>query len=279
MVGKHWHHLEHHLARPRPDADSSVLASTSSRHQTLCLHPVHFLLPRFSICFRSPSLSSRALHFVGITASVSCHGLQFASRGRPDVAPSRIRFTFILPDLVSSGNHRHLNSNCPVLRRTLLHAIAVVALQSFFVFDPVLRRRPRGLRHNKETSPALVRLCLRRDVKAIQQYLPQMQRVKINALKILSDHTHSFAPSLHPGFTRPIRNLLDSPLLHSFTRDQRPLRAKKTQLHQETLRVGRRSLAIHQLFHHLRLWKLEDLLHRASLETLRTSIICFTRRC
>ena len=41
-----------------------VLASACSRHQTLCLHPVHFLLPRFSICFRSPSLSSRALHFV-----------------------------------------------------------------------------------------------------------------------------------------------------------------------------------------------------------------------
>ena len=113
-----------------------VLASASSRHQALCvfvLPSVHFLLPRFYICFRSPSLSWLLFTcpaFRRITASVSCHGLPFASRGRPDVAPSGIRFTFTLPDLVSSGNQQHLNSNFPVLPRTLLHAIAVVALQS-----------------------------------------------------------------------------------------------------------------------------------------------------
>ena len=135
MVGKLWHHLEHHLARPRADADSSSHIGLRkqpppntllARRALRALPPATLPLSVF-ILHRCPGSSSRALHFVGSPHRFSCHGLPFESRRRPDVAPSGIRFTFTLPDLVSSGNHKHLNSNCPVLPRTFLHAIAVVA--------------------------------------------------------------------------------------------------------------------------------------------------------
>ena len=72
MVGRHWHHLEHHLARPRPDADSSSRIGLHKQPP-----PNTLLAPRAFSPATLPHLFSfsivvlTCLAFRRITASVS----------------------------------------------------------------------------------------------------------------------------------------------------------------------------------------------------------------
>ena len=109
------------------------------------------------------------------------------------------------------------------------------------------------LRDNKETSPVLVRPCLRRNVEPIQQNFPHACKGQIDALKILSKlpsasttqelAAHVPSPSNHSPNSS--LKLLGTPLLHLFTRDQRHSLDwslsdlawhDPAQLHQKTLR-------------------------------------------
>ena len=166
-----------------PDADSSspYWPPQAAATKKLCLHPVHFypatLLHLFFVLHRCPSrgLAFRPDHRIGFRAT----GLPFASRvsARTSLPPG-FASPSLFPTWSSSGNTRHLNSNCPVLPRFSTHSLLWRCNLFFLVFDTVLRRRRRGSVTTRKPHPYWCRLCRRRDVKAIQEHLPHLQRVK-----------------------------------------------------------------------------------------------------